>query len=92
MSTGRKTVIAGPFHLGRFGWTINIISIFYIIMSDILFCFPFVQPVTAQNMNYVCVIVGGFTVLVTLWWLVSARKNYEGPVSSFYSSTGLLVC
>ncbi len=81
MSTGRKTVIAGPFHLGKFGWTINIISVLYIVMSDILFCFPFVQPVTAKNMNYVCVIVGGFTVFVTLWWLASARKNYEGPVS-----------
>lgn len=82
MSTRRKSVIPGPFHLGKFGWPINIISLLYIIMSDILFCFPFVQPVTAQNMNYVCVIVGGFSVFITAWWFASARKNYVGPVSS----------
>ena len=80
MSTRRKSVIPGPFHLGKFGWAINIISLLYIIMSDILFCFPFVKPVTAQNMNYVCVIVGGFSTFITFWWFVSARKNYEGPV------------
>lgn len=81
MATGRKSVLPGPFHLGRWGWAINTLSILYILFSDIVFCFPFVQPVDAANMNYVSVIVGGFTVFVTLWWLLRARGNYEGPVS-----------
>jgi amino acid transporter len=79
--TRRKSVLPGPFHLGRWGWPINVLSLLYIIFSDILFCFPFVQPVTAANMNYVCVIVGGFLTFVTCWWLFRARNDYEGPVS-----------
>jgi choline transport protein len=83
MSTCRKSVLPGPFHLGRWGWAINGISILYIVFSDIIFCFPPMKPVGAANMNYVSVILGGFFTFVTLWWLLRARQNYEGPVSLF---------
>jgi choline transport protein len=81
MCTRRRSVLPGPFHLGRWGWFINGVSILYIVFSDIVFCFPPVQPVTAANMNYVSVILGGFFTFVTLWWLLRARRDYEGPVS-----------
>jgi amino acid transporter len=85
MAAGRKSILPGPFHLGRWGWLINTSSILYIVFSDIVFCFPFVQPVSVANMNYVSVIIGGFTAFVTLWWLFRARSNYEGPVSNLFS-------
>jgi len=78
-ATRRKSVIFGPFRLGKFGWFINIVSLLYILVSDILFCFPFVYPVTAQNMNYVSVIAGGFFVLITAWWFYHGTEKYEGP-------------
>jgi choline transport protein len=84
MITRRSSVIFGPFRLGRYGWFINIVSLGYIIVSDILFCFPFDLPVNAANMNYVCVILSGFTVFITIWWFYHATKNYEGPVSLMF--------
>ncbi|KAF7122790.1 hypothetical protein CNMCM5793_000900 [Aspergillus hiratsukae] len=79
MSTGRKSVLPGPFHLGRFGWIINILSLAYIVGSNVMFCFPFVQPVTQANMNYVSVIVVGFFTFIILWWVFRAKRDYEGP-------------
>lgn len=86
MLTKRNSVIFGPFKLGKFGWFINLISVGYILVSDILFCFPFTLPVDAANMNYVCIILGGFTTFVTIWWFYHATKNYEGPVSRILNS------
>ncbi|KKA20291.1 Choline transport protein [Rasamsonia emersonii CBS 393.64] len=80
LATGWKFVLPGPFHLGRWGWGINLLALGYIVVSDVIFCFPFVQPVDAANMNYVSVIVGGFTTFVTVWWFLRARQNYEGPI------------
>lgn len=37
--TGRKFFPAGPFHLGRFGWGVNLVAVLFITMFDILFCF-----------------------------------------------------
>jgi choline transport protein len=83
MMTRRKSVIFGPFRLGRYGWFINFTSLVYIIVSDVLFCFPFALPVDAANMNYVSVILISFTTFITTWWFWHAAKNYEGPVSLF---------
>jgi choline transport protein len=45
----------------------------------VIYCFPFALPVDAETMNYACLIWGGLTIFVTLWWLLSARKGYVGP-------------
>lgn len=52
--TQRKTIAPGPFHLGKWGWPINIASVIYIGVTCVLFCFPFIKPVTRQNMNCMC--------------------------------------
>ena len=33
-------------------------------------------------MNYACLIWGGLTIFVALWWVVKARKGYEGPTAT----------
>lgn len=40
---------------------------------------PTLRPVTALNMNYASVITVGVMMLAGLWYLVSARKYYDGP-------------
>ncbi|KAI5777623.1 amino acid/polyamine transporter I [Geopyxis carbonaria] len=77
--TGRKTIVPGPFHLGAWGWFFNISSLLYIGVTVVLFCFPFVYPETAQNMNYTSVITGGLVIFITVWWFVRGRKEYQGP-------------
>ena len=45
----------------------------------VIYCFPFALPTDAQTMNYACLIWGGLTTFVTIWWFVGARKDYVGP-------------
>lgn len=82
--TRRATIVPGPFHLGRWGMSVNVAALVYIFVMVVFFCFPFVMPAQAANMNYTSAIVGGVLVLVTAWWFVHGRGNYEGPVSGAF--------
>ncbi|KAL4905247.1 hypothetical protein BDW74DRAFT_185291 [Aspergillus multicolor] len=83
MLTKRCTVIPGPFRMsGVLGYIVNIASVVYILVTVVFFCFPFVLPVTVQNMNYTSVITVGLMTLVLFWWVVRGRGEYEGPVYS----------
>ncbi|KAK2761312.1 hypothetical protein FQN54_001834 [Arachnomyces sp. PD_36] len=78
--TGRKNIVPGTFYMGRIpGFIVNIVSLIYIAVTVVFFCFPFVLPATAQNMNYTSVITVGLMTLVGIWWFVHARKSYKGP-------------
>jgi choline transport protein len=39
MLTGRKYFPPGPFHLGKAGYTINILAVLLTILFDVFFCF-----------------------------------------------------
>ncbi|OCT51456.1 putative choline transport protein [Cladophialophora carrionii] len=77
--TRRKNIVFGPFTLGKFGTVLNSIACGYMIVWFVIYCFPFALPTDAENMNYACLIWGGLTVFVTVWWLIGARKGYVGP-------------
>jgi hypothetical protein len=55
-------------------------SAFVILMVPIL-CFPAVvgANLTAETMNWTCVVYGGPMVMIMIWWAVSARKWFKGP-------------
>ncbi|OLN97360.1 Choline transport protein 4 [Colletotrichum chlorophyti] len=77
---GRKRVSYGPFHMrGWVGFVINGIACTYMLVWFVIYSFPTALPTDAQTMNYACLIWGGLTILVGLWWLVGARKGYQGP-------------
>ncbi|KAK0375081.1 amino acid permease [Colletotrichum limetticola] len=81
--SGRKMVAYGPFHMrGWIGFAINGIACSYMLVWFVIYCFPFALPTNAQSMNYACLIWGGFTIFVGLWWLLGARKGYEGPTTT----------
>ncbi|KAL7620413.1 hypothetical protein AAE478_009408 [Parahypoxylon ruwenzoriense] len=79
MLTGRKYFPPGPFHLGRFGYAINLVAVLLITMFDIFFCFPYEIPTTVEAMNYSSVILVGTIALSALWWVVHATRHYPGP-------------
>jgi len=88
--SSRRNMVPGPFYMGqRLGMAVNIIALMYIMVTVVFFCFPLVLPVTAQNMNYTSVIIVGLMVLVALWWLLSARRKYQGPQYSFEAAERL---
>lgn len=86
--TGRKNIGQGPFHLkGMLGFAMNIVACSYLIVWFVIYCFPFALPVNAQNMNYVSLIWGAFTIFIAIWWFAGARHGYVGP-----TATGGVVC
>lgn len=74
----RNSIQPGPFYMGKFGFAVNAIACLFIAAFTVIFCFPFALPVTAADMNYTCLMVGGCTVFVAIFWLFR-RSKYEGP-------------
>ncbi|KAK6859746.1 Choline transporter [Apiospora arundinis] len=80
MATGRRYFPRGPFHMGkRVGWVINGLAVLFIVLFDVLFCFPFAIPTTKDTMNYNSVILVGVVFLSAIWWVMHATRHYPGP-------------
>lgn len=78
-TVARRTFVPGKFNLGRFGPPIAIISSIWLFITSIIMFLPAEYPVTKDNMNYAVVIIGGLAILVTIYWVVSARHWFVGP-------------
>jgi len=76
-STDFKT---GPWHLGAWSRPIGWIAVIWTILISVLFMLPTSTPITLLGFNYTPVVVLGVFLIVTIWWLVSARKWFKGPV------------
>ncbi|KGO71707.1 Amino acid/polyamine transporter I [Penicillium italicum] len=88
--SGRGNMVPGPFYMGqKLGMAVNIVSLMYILVTVIFFCFPLVLPATVQNMNYTSVIVVGLMVLTAFWWVIRGRRQYRGPQYSFEAAERL---
>ncbi|KAL7275363.1 hypothetical protein RUND412_001699 [Rhizina undulata] len=77
--TGRKTIVPGPFHMGKWGMAVNVISLLYIAVTNVFFCFPLVLPAEAGNMNYTSAVAGGAMFFITIWWYLHGNTKYRGP-------------
>src|SRR5260370_34691281 len=70
----------GPWHLGAWSRPIGWIAVIWVVFISVLFMLPAATPITASNFNYTPVVVLGVILLVTIWWLVSARHWFKGPI------------
>jgi amino acid transporter len=77
----------GAWTLGRHYKWINPLAVAWIILIVILFLMPTVPTAIPWHsgfdwnvVNYAPITVGGVLVLVGIWWMVSARKWFKGPV------------
>jgi choline transport protein len=76
----RNIQVYGPFHLkGTIGFICNGIACAYMMVWFVIYSFPFALPTDAQTMNYACLIWGGLTVFVAVWWVLGAKRGYVGP-------------
>ncbi|KIW90075.1 uncharacterized protein Z519_09506 [Cladophialophora bantiana CBS 173.52] len=82
-----KSLRWGPFELGRWGITLNIVSIIYTVFCCVFLVFPPYQPVTAQNFNYASVVLGGVLALSAAYWFIRGRKVYTGPAIEILGRT-----
>ena len=75
----RANIAPGWFWMkGATGFVVNAIACLYIMAFVVIFCFPFALPFDAASMNYTCLITGGLTVFVAIFWFWRQR-DYVGP-------------
>ncbi|KAF1999514.1 amino acid transporter [Amniculicola lignicola CBS 123094] len=72
---------AGPWHLGKFSIPLGVIASAFVIMMVPILCLPSVtgSDLTAEDMNWTCLVYGGPMLFVIIWWFISARKWFKGP-------------
>jgi amino acid transporter len=77
----------GPWHLGRWYKPLNIIAMIWVAFISILFIMPTTDTAVPWNSNfdyktanYAPVALGVVIVAVGIWWLVSARHWFKGPI------------
>ena len=74
----RNDMPKGPFHLGKYGVPLNIVSVIWIAFFSIILCIPTVNPVTPETMNYSSLMIGGVLIFSMFFWFISGRHNYKG--------------
>jgi amino acid transporter len=77
----------GPWTLGKKYKWVNPAAVVWVILCVIIFCLPFTPAAVPWNdefdwkaFNYAPVTVGVTILAVGIWWLVSARHKFTGPV------------
>jgi amino acid transporter len=70
----------GPWKLGAWSAPIGWIAVIWVVLISVLFMLPTANPITATNFNYTIVVVVGTFLIITVWWLVSARFWFKGPI------------
>lgn len=62
------------------GWTINILAIGYLTIVIFFSTWPITYPVTRLNMNWDVVVLAGWLIFGSTYYLVSGRFGYKCPV------------
>jgi len=70
----------GPWHLGKFSFYVNCWACTWTLFVSIIFILPTIRPVTANNMNYAIVFLLFILLCAMVYWYISGRKFYTGPI------------
>lgn len=70
----------GPFHLGKWGFPINLSAIVWAVYILIFLPFPSTLPVTKENMNYASPVFAGVVLFAVVDWCFRGRFKWNGPV------------
>lgn len=68
------------FSLGRAGLPVNLISLAFLAVVFVMSFFPPIPDPPPSAMNFAVVVYGGVLVFAGIYYYVSARKHYVGPV------------
>jgi hypothetical protein len=72
----------GVWNLGKWSRPIGWTAVVWVVLICVMFMLPTVYPIVALTFNYtvvaVAVVLGG----AALWWVLSARKWFTGPVQN----------
>ncbi|KAI9704508.1 MAG: hypothetical protein M1820_005582 [Bogoriella megaspora] len=80
-NTAGAALIWGPWHIpGAVGVVLNGFACAFLFTTWFFTFWPEYLPVSAENMNYNCLLWGGVVLLSTVYYLIKGRKYYKGPV------------
>ncbi|KAE9611753.1 putative amino acid/polyamine transporter I [Lupinus albus] len=82
VTLAQKRFVQGPFNLGRYGIIVGWIAVLWVVTISVLFSLPVSYPITLETLNYTPVAVGILLILVILYWVVSGRFWFKGPVTN----------
>ncbi len=71
----------GPWNLGRRGKLVAGVAVAWVFLSSILFLLPEAGPITWHNLNYAPIAIGVVLLISAVWWFVTARRTFNGPIS-----------
>ncbi|EME38970.1 amino acid transporter-like protein [Dothistroma septosporum NZE10] len=67
--------------LGRWGMSINIIAMAFLLMVYVWMFFPTATPVEPSTMNWAIVMFAGIMLIATVYYVVRGRHHYVAPVA-----------
>ena len=73
--------VPGPWHMGKYSKIVNAWACIWTIFVSIIFVCPTVYPVAADTMNYTIVILVAIFVFSGIYYAISGRKFYIGPIT-----------
>jgi len=76
-----KPLPVGSWSLGRAGTPMNAFALAYCAYLIVFITFPVSVPVTVATVNWAPVMFAGVVVLALGYYLLYARKVYDGPVA-----------
>ncbi|KAK4890581.1 hypothetical protein LTR27_010743 [Elasticomyces elasticus] len=76
-----KPLPVGSWSLGRAGAPINVFALLYSAYLIVFIAFPVTVPVTVETLNWAPVMFAGVVVLALVYYVLYARKVYDGPVA-----------
>lgn len=79
--SGKKHRLEGPYSLGRYGLTLNIVGFIFLTFCCITFNLPSFNPVDSENMNYTSAAIGVVMLISIITWITTGRKRFTGPDS-----------
>ena len=80
-NTANAPLTWGPWHIpGIYGIVLNAFVCCFLVVAWFWSFFPTILPVTAENMNYNCVLWGGVVLLSVVYYVVWGHKEFTGPI------------
>ncbi|TKA47391.1 hypothetical protein B0A49_12360 [Cryomyces minteri] len=90
--TRRRHLRPGPFWMpARVAYPVLGVASAYVVVFNVVYCFPFALPATPANMNYSALMVGGITVLLTAGYVWKRTRGYVGPTLKLDAEDGVAV-
>lgn len=72
---------SGPWSLGRWSGPVAVTAVVWVALSSVLFLLPESSPITWHSLNYAPIALGAVLLISALWWFVTARRTFYGPIS-----------